>query len=78
MKCQIVIDESVFSYEIEGDFSYGDDEILAEHRQNLEKSNFYEEGYTIESIFSEKELSKLKVDTLDNLKKLENYLSRRL
>ena len=70
MKCQIVIDESVFSYEIEGDFSYGDDEILfAEHRQNLEKSNFYEEGYTIESIFSEKELSKLKVDTLDNLKK---------
>ena len=65
-KCNIIIDDKEFSFDVEGDFKWGEDKFLYNSENNiLSKTNFIDKGYTIENIFSKNEFK----DLILNIKK---------
>ncbi len=69
MLCQLTIDQVPYSFELEGDFFWGENEILAQSHQHLfSRWDYYETGYQIIPLFKEQEWSKLQADIASTLK----------
>lgn len=64
MKCQLHIDNDLFEYEVEGEFAYGDDEVIITTDKNaIENVDWSDEGYTMLDILDDQQFKALK----DNL-----------
>ena len=64
MKCQLYIDNELFEYEVEGEFAYGDDEVLIHQDKNaIENVAWSDVGYTTQNILNTVQFNALK----DNL-----------
>ena len=67
-KCKLIIDDSEFSFDVEGNFQWGEDKFLYNPEDNiLNKTKFIDKGYTIENIFSKNELKDLVVNVKKNI-----------
>ena len=76
-KCNLIIDEKKFSFDVVGKFNWGKDEFLYNSETNiLSKTNFIENGYSIINLFSDLEFKDLIENTKKNI--LDSALSNGL
>ena len=69
-KCSLYLDEEPFSFDVEGEFFWGKDEVLFEEKNNvISKVDWTNQGYSVVSIFSKEEFESLKNSIKDNLLK---------
>jgi len=67
-KCNIIIDDKDFSFDVEGNFQWGEDKFLYNPEDNiLSKTNFIDKGYTIENLFSKNEFKDLILNIRKNI-----------
>ncbi len=67
-KCKLIIDDSEFYFDVEGNFQWGEDKFLYNPEDNiLNKTKFIDKGYTIENIFSKNELKDLVINVKKNI-----------
>lgn len=58
--CNIYIDQELYSFDVEGDFNWGNDEVLYSKSNGTIKNTSWEnEGFSVASFFSEKEFKLL-------------------
>jgi len=71
MKCELWIDDIPFSFELDGQFSAGKDEVLFNKQSNvLSNCDWIDEGYKTIKLFSEEEFQQLKESTKQVILKL--------
>jgi len=71
MNFKLQIDNQPFQYEIEGEFSYGADEVLIEQDKNaIEFVSWKKEGYTLFDLFSTEEFKALQNNLIDVLNEI--------
>lgn len=67
-KCELYIDEESFSFDVEGDFFWGEDEVLFEEKGNvISNVDWVYRGYSVVPIFSMEEFDSLKNSIQNNL-----------
>lgn len=65
-KCNLIIDEKNFSFDVEGDFRWGDNQLLFDMNNNIiSGTKWVNDGFTVIDLFSSEEFYKLK----DNISK---------
>jgi hypothetical protein len=72
MLFELNIDNEKFSFEINGDFSYGEDKVLFDENGLLEKVSWKRDGYSLINLFDKDEIKTLKKNVL---KILDNIFS---
>lgn len=60
-KCSLLIDEKFFSFDVEGEFSWGEDKFLFDINNNMiSNTKWVEDGFTIINLFEDQDFKKLK------------------
>jgi len=69
-KCHLYLDGEPFNFEVNGDFFWGEDEVLFEEKNNvISKVDWINQGYSVVSVFPEDEFKSLKDSIKNNLLK---------
>ncbi|WP_299890755.1 phytanoyl-CoA dioxygenase family protein [uncultured Lacinutrix sp.] len=68
--CQLIIDKEPYSFEVEGDFFWGNEELLFKKENNIiSKMPWKDRGYDVVDIFSDKEFQDLKKSVTEQILK---------
>ena len=60
-QCDLFIDTEPYSFEVEGDFFWGEEELLFKEEDNIiSKMPWYEDGYAVVNAFLKEEFQVLK------------------
>lgn len=61
MECELFIDDQLFKYDVEGEFTYGMDELLIEKDRNaIEYTEWSKAGYSVENLLTSDQFYTLK------------------
>ncbi len=71
MECNLNIDGENFSYDIEGEFFWGADEVIFEKNiDTIENTKWHSAGYSVISLFDKHEFKELKNSLISSLRKI--------